>query len=71
MYAIETGIPVQRHKHGNEVYPWRDLEVGQSFFVANGNLKSLRASASRMKREINHHFTVNPVDGGVRVWRVK
>jgi len=70
MYEIEDGIPVPRRKSPNERYPWHDLGLEQSFFVPSGNLKSLRAAASQMKRKTKHDYLVRAVDGGVRIWRV-
>jgi len=69
MYAVETGVPIPRRKQWSQKYPWHDLGVGHSFFVADGNLKSLRASASMQKTRTGHRYLVREVEGGVRVWR--
>lgn len=71
MFQIDTDIPIPRRPSINERYPWYNLEVGHSFFVPDGNLKSLRSSASQMKPKTKHNYLVRAVDGGVRVWRVE
>ena len=69
MIVIDKDIPIPRRRSQNEQYPWHDLQVGDSFFVAGAKLKSLRSSSSQMKRKTNHNYLVREVDGGVRVWR--
>ena len=70
MYEIDTDIPIPRRPSINERYPWYKLEVGHSFFVSNGSLKSLRSSASQMKAKTKHKYLVRAVDDGIRVWRI-
>jgi len=47
------------------------MKVGDSFFVRDGKIESLRAGASHAGALHKVKFTVRAVDGGLRVWRVK
>lgn len=75
VFAITSDVPMPKHR-GNAVnYPFGDLEeVGQSFFVPNGNPGSVRAAARRWKDENDSEarFMVreSEEDGvpGARVW---
>ncbi len=66
-FKIETGLPMPiRGK-----YPWRQMNVGDSFFVPNINgnvMGTLIASAHR--RLSGARFSQRAVDGGVRIWRI-
>lgn len=53
-------------------YPWNDLKVGGSFFMADLDKRQtqcLRAAASEAGRRLGKKFAVRKVEGGVRVWR--
>jgi len=69
MIKIESGIPLAG-KAWSAKYPWRDLEVDQSFFVADGKLTALRPAASLAGKRLSRRFVARAVDGGVRCWRV-
>lgn len=69
--AIESGIPIPKNNRGCKgIYPWRDMEVGQSFFVARGNVRTLNSSAGCASRRLGRKFISRVMDGGVRVWRI-
>lgn len=60
---IEKGIPLANKWKGRNAYPWDQMEVGDSFFVA-GKAKPTYTRADK-------RFTLRTVDGGVRVWRIR
>lgn len=62
---IEHGIPFPQ----KSVYPFKAMEVGDSFFVPNPK-KSIRAMASIAGTRHGRKFLVRSIEGGVRVWRV-
>lgn len=64
MYEIEKNVPLAMAK-----YPFRHMEIGDSFFIENGNGKILRPAASNAGGLLGRKFTVRKVDGGYRVWR--
>lgn len=77
MIQIDSDIPMPffQGKSGRpETYPWGKLEVGQSFFVPNGNDRWFRSSCGAAGKRYGWQFRVrawteNGVEG-VRVWRV-
>lgn len=60
---IEKGIPVPLKKSAK--YPWKEMAVGDSFFVAGKSSYFPAHDAEGRK------FTQRMVDGGLRVWRVQ
>jgi hypothetical protein len=68
---IETGIPLPLGRKYGPVskYPWAQLEVGESFFVADppSHFATMVSHASRIH---SRKFIQRQVDGGIRVWRV-
>jgi hypothetical protein len=70
-----TSIKIDKHipapeVHGNTLYPWNEMEVGDSFFAPG---KSRRTFNGAMRRRMQHgtaKFIVREIDGGARVWRV-
>lgn len=61
---VEKGISIPLKKSAK--YPWNEMAVGDSFFVAG------RSSYFPMKTcdAKGRKFTQRMVDGGLRVWRV-
>lgn len=76
---IEKDVPIPADDSRRvSKYPFRDMEVGDSFFVAceNGNPAkaaiAVRSSAIIWgKRKGHRKFTTRIVEGGVRVWRIQ
>ena len=63
---IEKGIPLPPIGR-KTIYPWNDMEVGDSF-VTNGPINSAVAS----KRLVPKRFAIRKQpDGSFRIWRVK
>jgi hypothetical protein len=73
MYEIEDGITLPTFHKGVAKYPFRELEVGQSFFVPDGKKNRIASAASSIAKRIGNgtKFTLRSVDGGIRVWRIK
>ncbi len=71
MLQIDKDVPLPTGRREWSVkYPWHGMNIGDSFFIPDGNLKSLRASAAMQKARTQRKYLVRAVDGGVRVWRV-
>lgn len=74
MIEIETDVPLTAsYKNGRpEVYPWRKLEVGDSFFVPEERTapKHIEKRAYEAAKRTGRKFTCRRQDGGVRIWRV-
>lgn len=82
-FAIEKGVPLPPRRTGAgsgrpAVYPWREMEVGDSFAVPFGDrsarkaLVSMTRSASDARRRIGGgvRFSCRTEGDCVRIWRV-
>lgn len=78
MYEIDKGVEIPA-PHGvatRRVYPFREMEIGDSFLVpGDGDKRQLQArigsAASYYGKRNNKRFVTRSVEGGVRVWRVE
>lgn len=71
-YRIEKNIPIPPSK-GPSKYPFKDLEIGDSFKVydeENGSRK-IQMYACVMGRRLDKKFVTRKNNGFVRIWRVK
>ena len=72
---IEKNIPVNKFlkRSRNHKYPFRELELGDSFYVAlsEQEINVLRVLAWRFAKATGWKFVTKRVDSGVRVWRVE
>lgn len=70
---IEKHVPIPRIK--GHRYPWKELEVDDSFFVSSGDLKrtmdSLSSCRNQAQIRYGRRYTLRKEDGGVRVWRTR
>lgn len=71
MYEIERGVemPVMKTK---AKYPFRELAVGDSFFVPDediANNKRMHSTAYNYGKRYGMKFVARRVEGGMRVWR--
>lgn len=81
MFTIESNIPVpvRAPSRGKTVYPFADMQVGDSFLYPQeapipASLRRRLAAATaafvRRNPELNAKFAVRTAEGGLRVWRV-
>jgi hypothetical protein len=74
-FEIEKNVPVPppRRVPGQYKYPFRELEVGDSFFVpeAVADINKVQASAGEARRKTKWRFSVRRVEGGCRAWRTE
>lgn len=78
MFTIEKNVPIPSGagKRGRApIYPFRQMEVGDSFFVeseVDSKVQSTLTNAafSISKSDASFRFSVRRVDGGYRVWRI-
>lgn len=66
---IERGIPVPSID-ARVRWPWKRLEVGDSFLAEGKKMKGFQPYVSRAGTVIGRKFICRSVEGGVRVWRV-
>jgi len=72
--VIDKGIPIPVVNHGAaRKYPWCEMEVGDSFFIADCDLGARNGHAANKasKRYAPKVFTSRKVPGGRRTWRVE
>jgi hypothetical protein len=67
---IEKGVPITGKSR--QRFPFKDMEVGDSFFIKDGKNKSAYSSAAGFaRRHPAFAFTVRKINGGIRVWRIE
>ena len=71
MYEIEKNIPTVRAYK----YPFRDMEIGDSFLVPCVDDRAAKIDRSKISGAAWYlrpkKFSTRRVEGGIRVWRVK
>lgn len=72
-FHIEKGIPVPKlvGTGRRNKYPFESMEVGDSFFVKDGKVKTLSRSCGTYGKRLERKFTSRTVEGGARVWRTE
>lgn len=73
---IEKGIKMwePRGKSGGrkDVYPWREMKKGDSFFIPSQKPATAQSAVARAnKRYAPKKFAARTMPTGVRIWRVK
>lgn len=82
MYKIEKGIPFKEARgkiggwnKGKSKYPFKDMEINDSFFVPSDNPVSAQVALLKAANywAKGHHgkFKTAKLEGGVRCWRVE
>lgn len=66
--AIDKTIPLPRGKTQGK-YPWREMEVGDSFLFPAEKAFPRQAARTAGQR-LNRKFTVRKTDEGFRCWRI-
>ena len=71
MFDIQSDVPLPKRRYRPSKYPWEQMAVDESFMVADGNLRSLRATAYAAGKRLQMKFIARKTDEGVRIWRVE
>ena len=50
-------------------YPYKEMEVGDSFFVEGGGIQNICNQNYRTGKKLGKSFIARKEEGGVRVWR--
>jgi hypothetical protein len=71
-YKIEKGIPRVSKQGVPRKYPWREMDVGDSFFVGNRSIQHMSSCAGTAAKSIGGgvKFSTGKENGGTRVWRI-
>lgn len=70
--SIEKDVPIQRSRIDMEVYPFADMEIGDSFLATKENSKKpqvVRSAAYEAGKRLGRKYVTRTVEGGIRVWR--
>lgn len=71
MVEVEVGVPIAPKGPGRPTkYPWRKMEVGDSFFAEGASVKNFHAAAWRWGKALGRKFLLRQHRNGVRVHRV-
>jgi hypothetical protein len=69
-YEIEKDVQLS-NKPRSYIYPYKDMDVGDSFFIPNGKLGTINAANYRAYKRLGRKFAARTIDGGIRVWRTE
>lgn len=74
MIKIDKNVPVPR-KPASGIYPWHDLQPGDSFFAAGIKQPQISGATAFIRKKTGRKFVTRTVTEngvtGVRVWRVE
>jgi hypothetical protein len=69
MIQVDKDIPVPTRR-SRTLYPYEEMEVGDSFFLEDMPLQQVCNSNLRAAKRSGKKFSARTEDGGVRVWRI-
>lgn len=64
--GLDKDIPVPEPR---KRYPYKEMEVGDSFFVEGGGIQNICNQNYRTGKKLGKSFIARKEDNGVRVWR--
>ena len=64
---VEKSVPLPE---GKKRYPYKEMEIGDSFFVGDGKLQVVCNANYRASKRLGMQFIARKETEGVRVWRV-
>lgn len=68
---VDRNIPLPQVRVGR-LYPFEDMQIGDSFFVIDGSVVRIHAAARQFNKRMRFTCRTRIEDGvrGVRVWRI-
>ncbi len=71
-FVIEKNVPIPLKGNVRRKYPFAQMEVGDSIFVAGDAAKTenISCSANAYGKRNGAKFSARCVEGGVRIWRI-
>lgn len=64
---IDKNVPIPANRNK---YPFRDMDVGDSFLI-EGDLAKTRGAATNWGKANNKKFSIQNTEEGYRCWRIK
>ena len=76
MFKVERNVPITPQATGRpairaSLYPFAELNVGDSFAVTTNNPQKIRSAAHHWGKTLGRVFQTRLTDEGIRCWRVK
>lgn len=74
MFEIEKGVEMTKLIGKDNKYPFKTMEIGDSFFVPCGKGESVivqRNIAQCARHRLPLKFSTRQLEGGVRCWRIE
>jgi hypothetical protein len=73
VFKIEKGVELPPERQSASTYPWRQMEIGDSFVIEKSLVgRASVAAAYFSRRNPGFKFTMRKqADGTRRIWRVK
>jgi hypothetical protein len=68
---IDKNVPVPAHRHAQSMYPFAELDVGDSFHAPDKAIKNFYPVVTKWKKKLQRNFIVRAEGKGVRVWRIE
>ena len=72
-YKVDDNIAIPKGRERAAKYPWKELKIGQSFFVPGGKLTTFATTCNKQGKSLDRKFIVRSRDEnnvkGVRIWR--
>jgi hypothetical protein len=71
-YEIEKNVPIPtiKRKAPAEKYPFRHMEIGDSFFIPDETGTSVSGLVSAYGKKLGKKFSSRTVKDGARIWRL-
>ena len=68
----DSGVPIPHgiQKGRPAKYPWRTMQVGESFLAPHIPLRSMRGMAHRSQLTTGYKYECRAEETGTRVWRM-
>ena len=71
-YKIEKKVPVPEYRTKRAKWPFRKMEIGDSFELPDHEVKNARSSAYQLALRTNMKFIIRKMqDGTFRCWRIE
>lgn len=75
MFRIDKDVPIPPSRFGEKTptYPFKDMDIGDSFFIPGGTATRMSGSLANARTKYGHLYSTRQVEEsgvkGVRIWR--
>ena len=68
---VEKNVPFPKDRKSSNNYPYKQMEIGDSFFIDEASIRSVCNLNYRMSKMLGMRFIGRKEGIGVRVWRIE